>query len=175
MIIYVSIFALLKTKKNELKEVIIATKHITFSAKADIIRCLLERRQDVTKQEAKKIHTTLIERIGNKRNMVAHYALDNSMTAINRFEQENGTISLLKYSNIKTVQLFTKKDFTDLLSLILAVRHFFIKFKSDRFQKDSNWHIPLLNFSLYKLQKSRQEICTYFKLNVLKQIKALPT
>src|SRR6478672_13483348 len=55
-----------KDKKSELMEVIIATKHLTFQSKAEIAKCLLERRQDATKKEANKIYSALNDKIAKQ-------------------------------------------------------------------------------------------------------------
>ena len=122
-------------KRNELMEVVISNKHTTFSAKADIARCILERSGDATKEEAKKIWRHLTENIANKRNMIAHYTLDTSIGSINKFKKDKRIIYLLKYSNIKTVEAFSKTDAKNLLELIFNVKQYFWGLKASKYQK----------------------------------------
>lgn len=129
-------FCSITKKRNELMEIIIATKHLTFSAKADILRCILERRKDATKEEAKKIWRHLMETIAPQRNMIAHYTLDTSIGSINKFKTDSQkTIYFLKYANTKTVEPFTKKDVISLSELIFQVKQFIWSLKAMRFQK----------------------------------------
>ena len=122
-------------KRNELMEVVISSKHTTFSAKADIARCILERSGDATKEEAKKIWRNLTENIANKRNMIAHYTLDSSIGSINKFKEDKNTIYLIKYSNIKTIETFSKADAKKLLELIFSVKQYFWGLKAAKYQK----------------------------------------
>jgi len=129
-------FCSITKKRNELMEVIIATKHLTFASKADILRCILERRKDTTKAEATKIWRHLMETIAPKRNMIAHYKLDTSIGPISSFQTDTQkTIYFLKYANTKTIETFTKKDFLSLLQLVFNVKQFITGLKAKRFQK----------------------------------------
>lgn len=129
-------FCSITKKRNELMEVIIATKHLTFSAKADILRCILERRKDATKSEATKIWRHLMETIAPQRNMIAHYSLDNSGMAITNFQTDSKkTIYFLKYANTKSSESFTKKDTMDLSELIFGVKQYVWGLKAMRYQK----------------------------------------
>jgi hypothetical protein len=113
-----------REKKNELMEVILSTRHVTFSSKADIVRCIVERRKDATKAQATKIFNHL-DKIAKERNMVAHYSLDMSMSALKKFQADKDTIGLIKYSKIKSVEEFNKKRVIELTDISFAVQQFF--------------------------------------------------
>ena len=115
-----------KEKRAELMEVIVATKHLTFIAKADITKCLLIKSGDATVKEANKIHQHLSQTIAKQRNLIAHNSLDTSNGAINNFETDKQkTIYFLKYANVKTSEPFTKEDAITLLDLTFNIKQFF--------------------------------------------------
>lgn len=129
-------FCSITKKRNELMEIIIATKHLTFSAKADIIRCILEKRKDATKKEATKMLNHLMQTIAPKRNMIAHCKLDTSIGCINKFKTDSQkTIYFLKYANQKSSEPFTKKDVMSLSELIFQVKQFIWGLTAQRYQK----------------------------------------
>ncbi len=109
-------------KRAELMEIIVATKYMTYQAKVDILKHLLLKRKDVTLKEANKIHEVLTKKIGSKRNMIAHAALDSSMTSIVKFRTDPETVYFTKYAYTKSTVPFGKKDFLELLQLISGVK-----------------------------------------------------
>lgn len=122
-------------KRNELMEVVIATKHITFQAKAEIVQCLLKKTEDATIFEANKIYTALVNKIAYKRNMIAHFTLDTSRPSLILFKNDKQTIHFLKYANTRTRVPFNKKDSIELGQLILAIKAFFLEIKYKRRKK----------------------------------------
>ena len=129
-------FCSITNKRNELMEIIIATKHLTFNAKADIIRCILEKRKDASKKEATKMLNHLMQTISPKRNMIAHCKLDTSIGCINKFKTDpQKTIYFLKYANTKTSEPFTKKDVMALSEIIFQVKQFIWGLTAQRYEK----------------------------------------
>lgn len=118
-------------KRAELMEVIIATKHLTFASKAEIVKCLLKKTGDATVEEANKIYTHLSNKIAPQRNIIAHNTLDISSTILKNFQTDKQkTIYFLKYSNTKTSEPFTKKDALHFMELCFQIKQFFGGLKS---------------------------------------------
>jgi len=115
-------------KRNELMEIIVSTKHLTFEAKSDIIRCLLVKTGEMTQKKANQIYARLNEDIAAKRNIIAHCTLDENLPRSQSFINDpDKTIYFIKYYNSKTPIPFTRKDFQKLSSIILAVHNLFMK------------------------------------------------
>jgi hypothetical protein len=123
-----------REKRTELTEIIISTKHLNFRAKADILRYLLEKREDATKKEAAQIWGHLMNTIAPKRNMLAHNQLDTSIGSINKFKKEKETVYFLKYINEKRVIPFGKKEVIKLLELTQSISGFFLLIKSPSYK-----------------------------------------
>ncbi len=118
-------------KQQELMEVIIATKHLTFNAKADIAKHLLVKKEELTKTQSNKFYNTLLENIAAKRNIIAHNTLDTSNKAITNFQTDKDkTIYFIKYSNEKISFPFTKQDAINLGRTALAAKHVFDQINS---------------------------------------------
>jgi len=111
-------------KREELREVIISSKYMTYGAKCDILKCLLERNGDTSKKEAREIHALLKFKIGETRNMIAHCILDTSHVALDSFMTYKNTIYFHKYENTKKTIRFTGKEALKLGQDILAARNF---------------------------------------------------
>jgi hypothetical protein len=105
------------SKRTELMETIISTKHLTFQAKAEIMKSLLERNGHATKKEANYVYNNLINVIAKKRNILAHCEVDTSLEAVRLFQKDKETVSFLRFLNEKKVETFNKKDTIELLEM----------------------------------------------------------
>lgn len=115
-----------KDKRVELMEVVIATKHLTFLAKAEIVKCLLVKSGDATTKEANKIFTNLSQKIAKQRNIIAHNTVEISGKIINDFKTDKlKTVYFLKYANTKVLEPFTKNDAKALLELAFSIKQYF--------------------------------------------------
>ena len=102
-------------KKAELMDIVICTKRITFESKAQILRCILDKKDLNNKKENKKIFNDLID-IAEKRNMLAHYMSDATDQAIINYLNDKETITLLKFDKIRESQVFKRSDIEALLT-----------------------------------------------------------
>lgn len=119
-------------KREELMDVVMSTKHITYQAKIDILRHLLEKREDVTKAQATKIHDRLTKEIGKQRNIIAHCPIDTSRSSIKKFEADKNTIYLIRHYNGKSVIPFGRKEVIEILELTQSIKAFFISVKAGK-------------------------------------------
>jgi hypothetical protein len=118
-------------KRRELMDVIISTKHLTFQAKAEIIKCLVERNGHTTKKEANKMYDALVSKIAANRNVLAHCSLHDTVSIIKGFKDDKEkTVYFLKYLNDKKVIPFGKKEVREILDLTMSVRAVLMTSKS---------------------------------------------
>lgn len=124
-----------RDKRNELIEVIISTKHLTFQSKAEILQCLLERNGHTTKGEAKKIYGHLVNTIAAKRNVLAHCSLHISAGVVKDFKNDKEkTVYFLKYLNTKKVVAFGKKEVVEMIELTGSVSGLLLMTKSPHYK-----------------------------------------
>lgn len=117
-------------KRNELIDVIISTKHLTFQSKAEILQHLLEKNGHVTKSEGKKLYGHLVNTIASKRNILAHCSLHSSVKILKDFQNDKEkTIFFLKYLNTKKVIPFAKKDVIEIIELTNFISGFLMTIK----------------------------------------------
>ena len=148
-----------RKRQIELIEVIISTKHLTFQSKADIVRFIVVRRGDATKEQATKIHNALLQenKIAYHRNLLAHAELDTSREAVNIFKADKQTVRFIKFSaNSTKPVVYDKKEVIRLLELIQAVIFFFNDVKHNEYQKrlKGQRHTPLSPYASTKRKKT---------------------
>lgn len=115
-------FCSTREKKFELMEVLVGSKHVSFQAKAEILKFLLIKNKECTEKEAKTIFDKLVNTIGKQRNVLAHAKLDSSRASIKKFTEDKRTIYFIRYENGKQVKEYGKKQVDELTSVISAVR-----------------------------------------------------
>lgn len=124
-----------REKRNELMEVIISTKHLTFQSKAEILMCLLERNGHTTKGEAKKVYSHLVNTIAAKRNVLAHCSLHISVGILKNFKNDKErTVYFLKYLNTKKVVPFGKKEVVEMIELTGSISGLLLLTKSPHYK-----------------------------------------
>ena len=124
-----------REKRNELLEVIISTKHLTFQAKAEILQCLLERNGHATKGEAKKVYNHLVNTIAAKSNVLAHCSLHISVSVLRDFKNDKEkTVFFLKYLNTKKVVPFGKKEVVAMIELTGSINGLLLLTKSPHYK-----------------------------------------
>lgn len=128
-------FCHIREKRNELMEVIISTKHLTFQGKAEILKCLLERNGHTTKGEAKKVYGHLVNTIAAKRNVLAHCSLHTSAAILKNFKTDKEkTVFFLKYLNTKKVVPFGKKEVIEMIELTGSISGLLLLTKSPHYK-----------------------------------------
>ncbi len=96
-------------KAGELMDTIMSTKRVTFDAKSQVFRTILDKVYRSRKKENTKLAADF-KFIGEERNKLAHYFLDISKEAVDRFKDEkNSSFTLLKFEKIRSPEIF---DFT---------------------------------------------------------------
>jgi hypothetical protein len=115
-------------KTKEFAEVIISTKHIAFSSKADIIKHLLKTNNHATTKEANKIHDILLKKIARDRNILAHCSLEVTHETVNDFHK-NKNITFLRFLNVTSREVYTQAKIKNLITSteILRMYFYFIK------------------------------------------------
>lgn len=121
-------------KRQELMEIVISTKHLTFQAKSEILKYLLEKRGHANKKQANYLYNNLINVIAKKRNILAHCQLDASIAAIQTFQKDKETVSFVRYLNEKKSETFNKKDIKEMIEMTSAISNVLLLTKSPSFK-----------------------------------------
>lgn len=101
-------FCNIPDKAEELMDMILSTRRMTFDGKAEVFRTILDKLYPQKKKENSAIVKDF-KFIIEERNMLAHYFLDASPDILSNFSEKNGTFTLLKIEKTRTREVFDYK------------------------------------------------------------------
>ena len=104
-------FCGLGEKSIELMDTIISTRRMTFEGKMQVFRIILDKQYPKSKNKHTDYATDL-QVIANRRNQLAHFFLDPSEEAMERFIKQ-GAFTLLKIDNIRESKIYDLKKVTE--------------------------------------------------------------
>lgn len=103
------------TKTDELLDLILCTRRITLSSKYEVFHYLVTKKKVIF--DAKLLPN--IKEAFEHRNVFAHYMNDNSNTSLKKFEE--GAITLVKFQNTRTPQIYSKEKLEEIKEGLIDV------------------------------------------------------